>query len=303
MTTRRMSHLTHPKGPPLPPEDLDQAASRRSRRSTRVTVRAFDKTGFRDRPDRVTAEEPLEIRLEGADRERPLAVTMRTPGSDFELVGGWLLAEGLASTPEDIAGLRYCVDRNLGEEQRYNVVTVRLRRPAPQVAVDRNFLTTSACGVCGRASVEGLSLRGCPRPEMARRLSSELLLGLPGKLADAQAQFRSTGGLHAAALFDADGELVCLREDVGRHNALDKVVGWAALERRLPLADHIVMLSGRTSFELVQKSVVAGIPVVCSVSAPSSLAIDVADAYGITLVGFLRGERFNVYAGMERITR
>ena len=289
------------EGTALPPEDLHPGAGPRPRRSAKVMVRVFDETGFRDRPDAVTGEEPLEIRLEGAQMRRSLAVTMRTPGNDFELVSGWLLSEGLASTPEDIAGLRYCVDRDLEEEQRLNVVTVRLRRPPPEAALDRNFLTTSACGVCGRASIEGLSLRGCLPPHLSGPVSVELVLRLPDKLAEVQAQFRSTGGLHAAALFDADGELVCAREDVGRHNALDKVVGWAALEGRLPLSDHIVMLSGRTSFELVQKSLVAGIPIVCSVSAPSSLAVDVARSFGMTLVGFLRAGRFNVYAGAERI--
>jgi len=167
--------------------------------------------------------------------------------------------------------------------------------------LERHFYTTSACGVCGKASLEQLELRGCPVMPAGPEVSAEVINTLPEKLREAQGLFDATGGLHAAALFDDKGELMALREDVGRHNATDKLVGWALLEGRLPLTDHIVMVSGRSSFEILQKSLAAGAPIVCAISAPSSLAVDVAKQFGMTLVGFLRGSRFNVYSGSERI--
>jgi FdhD protein len=229
---------------------------------------------------------------------------MRTPGADFELVAGFLHNEGVVSARREIRMLSYCVDRDVDPEQRYNIVNVELERSAwPQIdRLERHFLTTSACGVCGKASIESLRLRNVPSVGSGPALTPELITSLPDKLRGAQGVFASTGGLHAAALFDGPGKLLALREDVGRHNALDKLIGWALMNGKLPLQDCIVMVSGRTSFEIVQKSVVAGVPVVCAVSAPSSLAVNLAREFGLTLIGFLRGGRFNVYAGTERLT-
>jgi len=253
----------------------------------------------RERADRLATEEPMEIRAGGPGEEpRPLAVTMRTPGHDFELAVGFLLTEGVVADPADIRGVAYCELPD--EEQRYNAVTVRLARPLGPEMAGRSFFTTSSCGICGRASLDAVEVRCspvAPGPVLAR----ETLLGLPDALRAGQRLFEATGGLHAAALFDAEGRLLALREDVGRHNALDKLVGRAALAGELPLSDRVVLVSGRLSFELVQKAAVAGIPVVAAVSAPSSLAVEAAERFGITAVGFLRGDGFNVYAGAERI--
>jgi FdhD protein len=234
---------------------------------------------------------------------RTVAVTMRTPGSDFELVAGFLHNEGVIANKDELRTLSYCVDRDIEEDQRYNIVNVNLARSAwPQIdRLERHFLTTSACGVCGKASIESLRIRNVTELSTGPALTSELVTSLPDKLRGAQGVFASTGGLHAAALFDANGSLLALREDVGRHNALDKLIGWALMNGKLPLRDAIVMVSGRTSFEIVQKALVAGVPVVCAVSAPSSLAVGLAREFGMTLIGFLRGSRFNVYAGTERL--
>ncbi len=228
---------------------------------------------------------------------------MRTPGSDFELVAGFLNNEGVITNKDELRGLSYCVDRDIDADQRYNIVNVELARSAwPQIdRLERHFLTTSACGVCGKASIESLRMRNVPDLGTGPSLNAELVTSLPDKLRAAQGVFASTGGLHAAALFDANGSLLALREDVGRHNALDKLIGWALMNGKLPLHDAIVMVSGRTSFEIVQKALVAGVPVVCAVSAPSSLAVGLAREFGMTLIGFLRGSRFNVYAGNERL--
>jgi FdhD protein len=187
--------------------------------------------------------------------------------------------------------------------QQYNVVTVELTATElPELrGLDRHFFTSSACGVCGKASLDALELSGCGKLPAGPEVDTETLYRLPERLRSAQGLFESTGGLHAAGLFTVEGELLCVREDVGRHNAVDKVVGWALLENRLPLSSLILMVSGRSSYEIMQKALVAGLPFVCSVSAPSSLAVDVAKKFGMTLIGFLRGERFNVYAGSERI--
>jgi FdhD protein len=255
------------------------------------------------RSDQVAAEEPMELRLLAGAQRRTVAVTMRTPGGDFELAAGFLFAEGVLTTRDQIRQITYCTDPGVDADQHYNIVQVSLRGgELPDLAVlERYFYATSACGVCGRASLEALRLRGCRPLPPGPTLTPALLAGLAAKLSAAQGLFRTTGGLHAAALFDQGGTLLALREDVGRHNALDKLIGWAFLEDRLPLTDDVVMVSGRASFELVQKCLVAGAPVLCAVSAPSSLAVDVAREFGMTLVGFLRGERFNVYAGRERI--
>jgi FdhD protein len=270
---------------------------------TKVRVRVVEDGRARVRPDSLATEEPMEIRLVSGDARQTVAVTMRTPGADFELAAGFLYGEGIVSSPEDVKKISYCVDPDLDAEQQYNIVNVELRgdRDYDLRSLERHFYTTSACGVCGKASLEQLELRGCPVIPSGPEVSAEVVYSLPEKLREAQGLFEATGGLHAAALFDAEGELVALREDVGRHNATDKLVGWAFLEGRLPLSGQIVMVSGRSSFEILQKSLTAGVPIVCAVSAPSSLAVDVARQFGMTLVGFLRGTRFNVYSGYERI--
>ena len=252
------------------------------------------------RPDTVAAEEPLEIRLSGT----PLAVTMRTPGDDFDLVHGFLATEGVIASDADVLALRYCDSVDADGRNTYNVVDVDLAPgvEAPDTALDRNFLTSSSCGVCGKASIDAIRTR--TRHDVAAdevRLPLDTLLALPDRLRAAQQVFEKTGGLHAAGLFTADGELVALREDVGRHNAVDKVVGDAVRTGRLPLAGHVLMVSGRASFELTQKAAMAGIPVLAAVSAPSSLAVELAADVGITLVGFLRGDGCNVYSRTDRI--
>ncbi|MFI7698191.1 formate dehydrogenase accessory sulfurtransferase FdhD [Nonomuraea sp. NPDC049480] len=270
--------------------------------TTRMRIREITGSVTTDRRDDLATEEPLEIRLTAPDGARKtVAITMRTPGHDFELAAGFLHGEGLVR-PGEIAAIAYCTDEDLPPEARYNTVTVRLRVPIPDLpALDRHFLTSSACGVCGSASLDALRDRCAPIPQGTLRLTPEILYGLPDALRQAQGVFGKTGGLHAAGLFSATGRMAGLREDVGRHNAVDKLVGWAALAERLPLAEHVLMVSGRTSYEIMQKALAAGIPAVCAVSAPSSLAVDVARDFGMTLVGFLRGERCNVYAGQERI--
>jgi FdhD protein len=270
--------------------------------TTRIRVRELSGPAARDRRDDLATEEPLEIRLTARDGTRKtVAITMRTPGHDFELAAGFLHGEGLVG-PGDIAQIAYCTDDDLPPEARYNTVTVRLNGPIPDLpALDRHFLTSSACGVCGSASLDSLHDRCKPLPRGLLELTPELLYGLPTALREAQGVFGKTGGLHAAGLFSATGTLVAVREDVGRHNAVDKLTGWAALSGRLPLSEHVLMVSGRTSYEIMQKALAAGIPVVCAVSAPSSLAVDLAREFGMTLVGFLRGERCNVYSGAERI--
>ena len=278
-------------------------AGRRPKSRKRSRIVAFEDDHARERSDHLATEEPLEIRLGAGDRTRTLAVTMRTPGDDFELVAGYLHGEGVVADRRDIVRLRYCTDAELDAAQQYNVVTAELAAAElPDLpGLDRHTFTSSACGVCGRASIESLEASGCRPLPPGPDVPAEALLGLPAALRESQGIFDSTGGLHAAALFTADGELVCAREDVGRHNAVDKVIGWALLEGRLPLSAHILMVSGRSSYEIVQKALVAGVAIVCSVSAPSSLAVDVATTFGMTLVGFLRDGRFNVYAGAERV--
>jgi FdhD protein len=242
-----------------------------------------------ERPDTLAVEEPLEIRVDGT----AVAVTMRTPGHDLDLALGFLVTEGLVAKPSDVVGAINCAD---------NVVDVSLRTPIPDLSPTRNFFTSSSCGMCGKASIDAV------RTTSAYDVSTDpfvvdatVLTSLPDRLREAQRVFDRTGGLHAAGLFDAVGNLLCLREDVGRHNAVDKVVGWAVQESRLPLSGTVLQVSGRASFELVQKAVMAGIPMLAAVSAPSSLAVALADEAGLTLVGFLRGATFNVYAGSHRL--
>jgi FdhD protein len=283
---------------------LEKAGDRLRRGSkTKVRVRVVEDGRARVRPDTLATEEPMEIRLASGDAKQTLAVTMRTPGADFELAAGFLYGEGIVSSPGDIKKISYCVDPDIDAEQQYNIVNVELQggRDFDLRPLERHFYTTSACGVCGKASLEQLELRGCPVIPAGPEIAAEVIYSLPEKLREAQGLFEATGGLHAAALFDAEGNLVALKEDVGRHNATDKLVGWAFLEGLLPLSCHIVMVSGRSSFEILQKCLAAGVPLVCAISAPSSLAVDVARQFGMTLVGFLRGGRFNVYAGFERV--
>ena len=266
---------------------------------TSVRVQAVEDGKSLDRPDRLVTEEPMEIRVQGPrGKAEPVAVTMRTPGSDFELAVGFLVTEGVLLDPSDIASVAYCLE---GEgDQHYNVVTVRTRSQPEVERVRRSFTTNASCGVCGKATIDDIEVASAPLAP-GPVVTGSVLTKLPDRLRAEQEVFDSTGGLHAAGLFDAQGSATAVREDVGRHNALDKLVGHAALEGRLPLADQVLMVSGRVSFEIVQKAAVAGIAIVCAVSAPSSLAVDAAKRLGQTVVGFVRDERFNVYCGVERV--
>ena len=242
----------------------------------------------------------MEIRVDG----RPLTVTMRTPGNDFDLAVGFLVSEGVLHAADEVSAVRYCAGATADGGNTYNVVDVSLSPgvAAPDPSLERNFYTTSSCGLCGKASLD--AVRTTARwsvADDALNISPDVLATLPDRLRGAQRVFDSTGGLHAAALFHADGEMICLREDVGRHNAVDKVVGHALQSGSVPLRETILMVSGRASFELVQKALMAGIPMLAAVSAPSSLAVDLAADSGLTLVGFLRGTSMNVYAGAERL--
>jgi FdhD protein len=246
------------------------------------------------RADLLAVEEPLEIRVDG----EPLTVTMRTPGDDIDLAAGFLFTEGLLTGLDDVHEIRMC-DENVA------AVTVKDADALLKAkAMARNFLTTSACGVCGKDSIESVRVRSVF--EVAAdpvRVSPGVLAGLPDRLRDAQRIFSRTGGLHAAGLFTPDGTLLVMREDVGRHNAVDKVAGWALRAGLLPLVGHILLVSGRASFELAQKALMIGVPVLAAVSAPSSLAASLAEEGGLTLVGFLRGTTMNVYAGAQRVTQ
>ncbi len=251
--------------------------------------------------DSLAGEEPLELRIDG----RSMAVTMRTPGADFDLAAGFLVSEGVIAGPRDLTAMRYCAGEDADGVNQFNVLDLSLARHVarPSSELARAFFTTSSCGLCGKASIDAIKTRSrFDAPDDALRVSSATLASLPDRLRAAQNIFERTGGLHAAALFDSDGSLLVAREDVGRHNAVDKVVGWALREGRLPLRDAVLLVSGRASFELVQKAVMAGIAVLCAVSAPSSLAVDLAREMNTTLVGFLRGESMVVYAGAERIS-
>ena len=248
------------------------------------------------RSDTLTVEEPMELRVGG----RSLTVTMRTPGDDFDLAAGFLVGEGVVRSAADIAGIRYCAGATEDGSNTYNIVDVVLADgvPPPEASLERNFYTTSSCGLCGKASLEAIATTApWDLAEDTLRVAPETLALLPDRLRDAQRVFDRTGGLHPAGLFTPEGELFCVREDVGRHNAVDKAVGHALRSGRLPLRETILMVSGRASFELVQKAVMAGIPLLAAVSAPSSLAVDLAADQGLTLVGFLRGNSMNVYTG------
>jgi FdhD protein len=276
------------------------ATSDRLRRSvTDVRITAV-RDGMRsERPDTLATEEPMEIRVGGPGQPAdPVAVTMRTPGADYELAVGFLFTEGLIAAGE-VRRVAYCDDLD-DEEQRYNVVTVSVDRAFDHERLRRNFFATSSCGICGKAALDDIEVRCAPVAE-GPEVSVEVLVSLPERLRARQRVFDRTGGLHAAGLFTPDGDLVSLREDVGRHNAVDKVIGEHVLGGRVPLAGHVLQVSGRASFEIVQKAAVAGIPIVSAVSAPSSLAVEAGKRFGMTIVGFVREGRCNVYAGAERV--
>ncbi|MDX3451414.1 formate dehydrogenase accessory sulfurtransferase FdhD [Streptomyces sp. ME02-8801-2C] len=256
------------------------------------------------RPDTLVAEEPMEIRLNG----KPIAITMRTPGDDFALAVGFLVSEGVLAERRELQNIVYCAGATSDGSNTYNVVDVSTAPDVvlPDITLERNVYTTSSCGLCGKASLDAVRTTarwaiddGAGAPPV--RLAPELLASLPERLRASQRVFDRTGGLHAAALFTEEGELLDIREDVGRHNAVDKLVGRALQNGGLPLSRTILLVSGRASFELAQKAVMAGIPVLAAVSAPSSLAVDLAAESGLTLVGFLRGANMNVYAGEDRI--
>jgi FdhD protein len=275
------------------------AAQPLRRNTSNVHVVAMNDGIRSERTDTLAAEEPLEIRVQGPGQEqRSVAVTMRTPGGDFELAVGFLFTEGLIA-PSDVARVAYC-DNLPGEDQQYNVVSIALHRPFDHDLLKRNFYATSSCGVCGKAALDDIEVRCAPVAE-GTRVSTDTLLALPTALRRAQKVFDRTGGLHAAGVFEPGGMLVSIREDVGRHNAVDKVIGEHVLAGKVPLADRVLQVSGRLSFEIVQKAAVAGIPVVSAVSAPSSLAVEAGERFGMTLVGFVREDRLNVYTRPERV--
>lgn len=274
-----------------------------------VAVRAADGRAFRDH---LAVEEPLEIRLGLRDGgHRAISITMRTPGDDAELAAGFLFTEGIIKSPEQIKQIRHCglkIGKKNGILDRaadLNSNTIRVDL-AEDSSVDlkkleRHFYTTSSCGVCGKSSIDALRSEAKPIDYNGLEVTGEIVNSLPQKLRKAQSVFEQTGGLHASALFDANGQIDIVREDVGRHNALDKVIGRKLLDSKLPLSDTILLVSGRASFELVQKALMAGIPVMAAVGAPSSLAVELAREYGMTLIGFVRNGRFNVYCGEERL--
>lgn len=268
--------------------------------TSRRRVSQLRPDGATEQSDTLVVEEPLEIRVNGT----PITVTMRTPGADFELARGFLLTEGLITQRDDLTEIRYCQGADSDGLNTYNVLDVTL---APGVAlpaldVTRNFYTTSSCGVCGKASLDAVRLVSRHSPgDDPTTVNSQTLATMPTQLRAAQKVFDATGGLHGAALFGVDGTMQAVREDVGRHNAVDKVVGWALENGRIPAAATVLLVSGRASFELTQKAVMAGIPILAAVSAPSSLAVDLAVQSGLTLVAFLRGASMNVYSRADRV--
>jgi len=278
-------------------ENVHDSPARRATVGVRVQV--VDGGNAYERPDRLVTEEPMEIRAHGpGQKAAPITVTMRTPGNDFELAVGFCISEHVVDHPHDVASVAYCVSGDAPQE--YNVVTVTTRTPVDLEAHRRAFVSNASCGLCGKTTLDQVEA-ACDPIITSMRVPRSVLVALPDRLREEQAVFDVTGGVHAAALFTTSGELRCLREDIGRHNALDKVIGWAALARRVPLSDAVLLVSGRVSFEIVQKAAMAGIPVIGAVSAPSSLAVQTAARLGITIAGFLRGDRFNLYSHPERV--
>ncbi|HTZ54415.1 MAG TPA: formate dehydrogenase accessory sulfurtransferase FdhD [Candidatus Acidoferrum sp.] len=271
-------------------------------RTTETEIVRYDGTRSARTYDKVVTEEPLELRLIAGGLTRTLAVTMRTPGNDFELAAGFVSSERIVRSRDEVAGVSYCVDPAIDAEQRYNIVNIELANPAmPDLAqFERHFTMNSSCGVCGRANLEALAELGIQPVDDDLRVPITRIYELPERMREAQRVFATTGGLHAAALFDSDGKAIAVREDIGRHNAVDKLAGWALLEGRT-LKGSILFVSGRASYEILQKAAVARIPIVCAVSAPSSLAVDLARAFNITLVAFVRGEHANVYSASDRV--
>ncbi|VXB75284.1 formate dehydrogenase accessory sulfurtransferase FdhD [Aeromicrobium sp. 9AM] len=269
-------------------------------RRTKVTRFAPDGSST-VREDALAVEEPLEIRVGGTS----FSVTMRSPGDDFDLVAGFLVSEGVIWSADQLVSMRFCAGTDENGLQTFNVIDAELSADTPplDLSLERHVYTSSSCGICGTASIDAVHKAAhFGRLDDATSWSHELLGALPDRLREGQKVFDRTGGVHAAGLFDADGELLCLREDVGRHNAVDKVVGWALREGRLPLSGTVLQVSGRASFELVQKAHMAGIPVLAAVSAPSSLAVEHAESAGLTLLGFSRDGGFNAYAGAHRVS-
>lgn len=266
--------------------------------TSRFELLRYDSGELDERPDEVAVEEPLEIRVEG----QSVAVVMRTPGHDRELAAGFVLSEGIIKSAKDLFDITTCVVP--GTTGKGNAVDVGLAHPGAfdPSKLTRHVFTSASCGICSKASIDAVLRRRKPLTDSVR-VPAETLLSLPRKLSRRQDAFHRTGGLHACALFDLEGNLVEVREDVGRHNALDKLVGWALMEKKLPLHDHLVLLSGRASFEMMQKAYSAGLPVVVAISAPSSLAVEFARESGQTLAGFVRGQAMNIYSGPERIVR
>ena len=283
---------------------IPREADARPGRTVETRVVTHEGSHRATRDDSVVTEEPLEIRIVARGATQTVAVTMRTPGNDFELAAGFLYGEGVVRSRDEIEGITYCVDPDVETRQRYNIVNVVLRGDrAPDLErFERHFTMTSSCGVCGRAQLDALRDRGIAPVQDALSIPASLLYALPERMREAQRVFSTTGGLHAAALFNAGGDALEVREDVGRHNAIDKIVGSAFLAGRLPLASRILAVSGRASYEILQKSVVARIPILCAVSAPSSLAVELAREFDVTLCGFVRAGRANVYSAPERIT-
>jgi FdhD protein len=281
----------------------------RGQSTVRVAVEALDAGGASAREDVIAVEEPMEIRVQTGEgkarRTRSVSVTMRTPGHDFELAVGFLFGEGLLEGRAALESVAFCGPPAPGKPHS-NIVRVELRGEVELdlVKLQRNFYSTSSCGICGKASLDALDFEGYVTPARdVPRVRAETIHAMPGALREAQAVFAQTGGLHAAGLFSADGELLACREDVGRHNAVDKLIGAQVLAERTPLSGHVLMVSGRVSFEILQKALSAGVPFIVAVGAPSSLAVEMAERFGMTLVGFARDGRFNVYAGAERVLR
>jgi FdhD protein len=278
------------------PPSASPSTTSRGRAADVALVLEWNDRQVRRVADSLVAEEPLELRID----DFPLTVTMRTPGHDLELAAGFLFTEGLIQDRSQIVDLRY----GMGVEgaPSGNIVQIKTDGvPIDRERMQRNFFVASSCGICGKASIDAVRARGLKQPNPDLRVDPEILCRLPETLRSAQAVFGVTGGLHAAGLFDVRGNLLVLREDVGRHNAVDKVAGWALMQDRLPLSDQILLVSGRGGFEIIQKALVAGIPLVACVSAPSSLAVKLARESNLTLVGFLRGKRFVVYSADERL--